>query len=399
MRNEEWKYTNSAPILQYNYTPLLSMGYKNLDKAALANYLIKDLNSSLMVFVNGNFSKELSSVHPDSRGMEISSLAAVYSSNPEFIEKHFSKYIKITDGFTAMNTAFVNDGAVIRIPDNTIVEEPIQLLFLSGDNTNYVLSQPHNLVYVGKNSQVKIIENYHSLFAQPYLMNSVTEIVMEEYSVVDYYKIQDEANSAYHVNRTQVHQERSSNFTCTTISIGGELIRNDLNSVFADEYCECEYLGFYLADGKRHIDNHTLIDHAKPLCHSNELYKGVLTDKSRGVFNGKVIVRPDAQKTLAYQSNKNLLLSKHAKIDTKPQLEIFANDVKCSHGATVGQLDEQSVFYLQSRGISKETAIPLLINAFAGDIIDLIKIEQLRNALYNKIMDKLAVLSIQEHQG
>ncbi|MGE5431151.1 MAG: Fe-S cluster assembly protein SufD, partial [Syntrophomonadaceae bacterium] len=215
----------------------------------------------------------------------------------------------------------------------------------------------------------------------------------EENSVLNYFKIQNESDSAFHISRLQVRQDRASSFNSFAFTYGGSLVRNDLNAVLGGEYAEANLNGLYLAEGKRHIDNHTVIDHAVPHCNSNELYKGILDDKGRGVFNGKVVVRKDAQKTQAYQSNKNLLLSRNAKIDTKPQLEIFADDVKCSHGATVGQLNEEAVFYLQSRGVGIEAAQSILINAFASDVTDLINIEQLKETVNEQILGKLHKVS------
>ncbi|MCX6152334.1 MAG: Fe-S cluster assembly protein SufD [Ignavibacteriales bacterium] len=393
-KSEDWKYTNLTPLLNFNYVPAVLENETSITANEIEKYLIKDLKATLLVFVNGIYVKELSRRLPQTEKIEVIKFNSLSQSDVKYIENHFSKYVKIDNGFVALNTAFSLNGVIIKIPENLIVEDPIHFLFLSGDEKTNVLAQPRNILLAGKNSQTKIIESYHSISENPYLLNSVNEIVLEENAILDFYKIQNEGDKAFHISRTEVHQKRSSVFTSTTISMGGEIIRNDLNAVLADENSECHFFGLYLADGKRLVDNHTLIDHAKPHCHSNELYKGILDEKSRGVFNGKVIVRKDAQKTLAYQSNKNLLISRDARIDTKPQLEIFADDVKCSHGATVGQLDDQSLFYLQSRGISKEKARSILIKAFASDIIDLIKIDQLKDQLSEKILDRLHQVSV-----
>jgi Fe-S cluster assembly protein SufD len=387
-KDEEWRYTNISPLLKFNFIPSVLNKSIILRQIEIEKYLIKNLQVNLLVFINGSYKEELSNILPQAEKIEVIN----YSLNQFEFNNHFLLADNDT-GFAALNSAFSFDGVIIKIPDNSIIEDPVHLLFLSGDDESNLLIQPRNNIILGKNCQLKIIESYNGLFDNTYLFNGVTNIVLGENSNLDYYKIQNEAGASFHINKTQVLEQRSATFTASTISIGGEIIRNDLNTVLDDENSECHYFGLYLADGKMLIDNHSLIDHAKPHCHSNELYKGILDEKSRGVFNGKVIVRKDAQKTLAYQSNKNLLLSKEAKINTKPQLEIFADDVKCSHGATVGQLDEQSLFYLQSRGIDKDKAKSILIKAFASDILDLIKIEQLREQLSNKILERLHRIS------
>lgn len=389
--NEDWKYTNTAPILKHAFLPASLTGEAVLAKESVEKYLIKDLPVNLFVFENGRLREDLTVLQKDASGLKAENLEEVLKGSSEVITKYLSEP---ANGFNALNKAFLKDGAVIRIPEDAVVESPVHLLFLSGSEMEEVLIQPRVFIIAEKNSQVKIIESHFSTNADKvYLFNSVTEVITEENAVVNYFKIQNESDLAFHVSRLQVRQEASSSFNSFAVTFGGSLVRNDLNSVLGGEYAETSLNGLYLAEGKRHIDNHTVIDHAVPHCSSNELYKGILDDKGRGVFNGKVIVRKDAQKTQAYQSNKNLLLSRQAKIDTKPQLEIFADDVKCSHGATVGQLNEEAVFYLQSRGIGIETAQSILINAFASDVIDLITIEQLRETVNTQILGKLHKVS------
>lgn len=388
--NEDWKYTSTAPILKHTFVPASSTGESAVTKDVVEKYLIKDLPVNLLVFVNGRLNEDLSLRQKGAETLHAENLSSVINSNSELITKYLSEPV---NGFNALNKAFLNDGAVISIPEEMILQNPVHLLFLSGSETEEILIQPRVFIIAGKNSQAKIIESHHSISGNAYLFNSVTEVVAEENAVVNYYKIQNESDSAFHISRLQVRQDRTSSFHSFAVTFGGSLVRNDLNSVLGGEYAETNLNGLYLAEGRRHIDNHTVIDHAVPHCNSNELYKGILDDKGRGVFNGKVIVRKDAQKTQAYQSNKNLLLSRSAKIDTKPQLEIFADDVKCSHGATVGQLNEDAVFYLQSRGVGIEAAQSILINAFASDVIDLITIEQLRETVNIQILEKLHKVS------
>jgi Fe-S cluster assembly protein SufD len=389
IKNEDWKYTNIAPILNYNFVTPESNA--ELNAKDISDFYIQGLKARLLVFINGRFSEKHSSPFNDLEklGVKIGGLDNKIKNSSGLINKYFSKYAKLNNGFAALNTAFANDGAFIFIPDDVTLNDPIHILNLAGNSQEHVLAQPRNLIVAGKNSKIKIIESYNSLDDKAHFTNVVTEVSAGENSNIDLYRIQDENMSSFQVSLTQVEQQRHSIFTIYTMTTGGALVRNDVNSVLNDEGCETHLYGLYLTDGSQHVDNHTLMDHAKPHCLSNELYKGVLNGKSRAVFNGKVYVRPDAQKTNAYQSNKNILLSKEATVDTKPQLEIFADDVKCSHGATVGQLDEESVFYLRSRGISEEKARSILIRAFANDIFEEIKIDELHEHLNKMVFEKL----------
>jgi len=392
LKNEDWKYTSVAPILEHNYESAKESDKSKAFSGNIEDYLINGLDAIRLVFINGYFSKELSSSPELSGGVIAGSLAELIKTNKELLNSHFAKYVKLENGFIALNTAFAQDGAVIFIPDNYTLETPIHILSLTGNHGMKILSQPRNLIIAGKSSRVRIIESYHSIGDENNFINTVTEISAGENSDIEFYRIQDENKQAYHINKTQVEQKNNSKFTSYTVTTGGALVRNDMNTLLNGEGCEAHFYGIYITDGTQHVDNHTMIDHAKPKCLSNELYKGVLHDKSRAVFNGKVFVRPDAQKTNAYQSNKNILLSREAQVDTKPQLEIYADDVRCTHGATVGQLDEESVFYLRSRGISRENAVSVLIRAFANDIFEEIRTEQLKEHLNNLIFRKLKQL-------
>jgi Fe-S cluster assembly protein SufD len=386
---EDWKYTSVAPILNYDFTPAVSN--PKISESDLAKFKVKGLSSTLLVFINGKFNEKLSSpLHNLSKlGVKIGGLSQWIKHEPALVLEHFSKHAKLPNGFAALNTAFTEDGAFIYIPDNITINDPIHILNLHGNSGAKVLSQPRNLVVTGKNVKVKIIETYNSISDDNVFSNVVTEVFAGENSNVEWYKIQDENLNSYQVTWLQAEQKRGSVFTIYTVTTGVSLVRNDVNTVLDDENCETHLYGLYLTEDNQHVDNHTLIDHAKPRCLSNELYKGVLDGKSYAVFNGKVFVRPDAQKTNAYQSNKNILLSKDATVDTKPQLEIFADDVKCSHGATVGQLEDEPVFYLRSRGISEEMARSLLIRAFANDVFEEIKIDEVREHLNDLIFRKL----------
>ncbi|NNG27719.1 MAG: Fe-S cluster assembly protein SufD, partial [Ignavibacteriaceae bacterium] len=376
-----------SSLLKHNFVP--SSNKVPIEKELFKKNLLDELEHSLLVFVNGHIADEHSDIKNLPDGVIVGSLSESIKNNSPLIEKHFAKYAHHqTNIFTALSTSYTNDGAFVSVPDGKIVEDPIHLLFITDSKDTKLLVQPRNLFIAGKNSQVSIIEHYVSTDKSVYFTNTVTEIVADKGSVINHIKLQEESRNAFHIARMEVDQERSSNVSSHSISIGGELTRNDFNSGFNDEGSECTLNGLYMIEGTQLFDAHTLIDHAMPHCTSHEHYKGILTDKSRGVFNGKVIVRPDAQKTNAFQENNNILLSNEALINTKPQLEIFADDVKCSHGATIGQLDEEARFYLKSRGIGEEASRAILLHAFASDVITSIKTESVRNYIEKIISDR-----------
>ncbi len=386
-RDEEWKYTSIAPLLKHTFTPAENKSRTGKDQ--VQKFLFNELEGSLLVFVNGFYSDELSELKKLPRGVRAGSIAAAIENKSEVVEKHFSKYADYNEQiFTALSTAFTKDGAFVYIPDGKIIEEPIHILFLSHSEGSKILIQPRNLFIAGKNSQATIIEHYASTDAGIYFTNAVTEIFADENAVLDHIKLQDESLNAFHIGRMEVNQERSSNFSSNMISFGADLSRNDFNTRFNDTGGECMLNGLFMIDGHQFFDVHTMIDHAKPHCNSHEHYKGILDGNSRGVFNGKVMVRPDAQKTNAFQENNNIILSDNALVNTKPQLEIFADDVKCSHGATIGQLEDEALFYLKSRGIGDKTARGMLIHAFASEVVNSIKVESIKNYLEEILTNK-----------
>ena len=294
-----------------------------------------------------------------------------------------------TRSFAALNTAFAHDGAFVHIPDGMVLDAPLQLLFVSTADT-LAMSHPRVLIVAGDRSEARIVETYVGPVGQGYFTNAVTEVFVGENAVLDHYKVQDESDTAFHVASMHVHAGRSATFSSHSFSLGGRLVRNDVMALLDGEGAECTLNGLYLADGDRLVDNHTTIDHAKAHCPSHEIYKGILGGHARAVFNGKIIVRQDAQKTDAKQTNRALLLTDHAVINTKPQLEIFADDVKCTHGAAIGQLDEDALFYLRARGLTFFEARDMLIHAFAGEILDRVRIEPLRRALEAELYEQLA---------
>jgi Fe-S cluster assembly protein SufD len=377
-KDEEWKYTSIAPLLEHTFVP--SLQKKSLTKDKIKNFLFKELDSNVVVVINGFYSDELTTLKNIPKGVEVSSIAKAISSDSPLVKQHLGKYADFTTHiFTSLSTAFTKDGVLIHIPERKIVEQPIHILFITDTENEKLLIQPRNLFVAEKNSQATIIEHFVNINSGIYFTNTVTEIVVDEDTIIDHIKLQEESKSAFHIGRMEVTQERASNFTSHFVSLGSSLTRNEFNSKFNDEGGECMLNGLFLTEGNQLFDVHTLIDHAKPHCNSHEHYKGILNDVSKGVFNGKVIVRPDAQKTNAFQENNNIILSKEALVNTKPQLEIFADDVKCSHGATIGQLDKEAMFYLKSRGIGEETARTILIHAFASDVITSVKVEAVKN--------------------
>jgi Fe-S cluster assembly protein SufD len=380
-RDEEWKFTSVAPIAKIPFKPVGAerdgLTVETLERAAS-----RVGRASRLVFVNGHYAPDLSLLCPLSSGVVVGSLATILDGHPEWLEPHLARHAKFQNhAFTALNTAFMRDGAFISVPKGKVIEEPLYLVLITTKSGKRAVSHPRNLVLAGENSQVTLVEDYVGLEEEVYFTNAVTEIVAGPNAVIDHHKLLRESNEAFHVASTQVRQERGSHFSSHFVSLDGGLVRNEVNVVLDAERCECTLNGLYMATGRQHVDNHTVIDHAKPDCASHELYKGILGGKAHGVFNGKIFVRQDAQKTDAKQTNQTLLLSDDAVINTKPQLEIYADDVKCTHGATVGQLREEAIFYLRTRGIDREAARRLLTFAFANDIIGRIKVEPIRAQL------------------
>jgi Fe-S cluster assembly protein SufD len=331
----------------------------------------------------------LSNVKELPDGLVVTDLATALERHGDLLEPHLARYARHEElTFTALNTAFLRDGAFVHVRAGAIVEKPIHIVHVATAPEQPRIMFPRNLVVAGKSSQLTVVESYLALEDQVSFTNAVTEIAAGENALVDHYKVLRAGNQAFHIANTQVRQERASNVSSHYIALSGALVRNEARTVFAGEGSECTFNGLYLGRGRQHLDNFTVIDHARAHCTSHELYRGVLDEKARGVFNGKIYVRPDAQKTDAKQTNQVLLLSDDATINTKPQLEIFADDVKCTHGATVGQLEENALFYLRSRGIGLDQARSLLIFAFANDIIQRVKVEAIRAQLEDVLLTR-----------
>jgi len=380
-RHEEWKYTNVAPLVKVRFQPA-AYELDGLTAERLARTTFREETCAQLVFVNGYYSQELSFLRSLPDGVQAGSLAAAVQADPRWVEPYLAQYADYQDhAFVALNTAFMEDGAFVYIPQGLILAAPIHLLFLTTTHGKPTVSYPRNLIVVGNDSQATIVESYVGLENQVYWTNAVTELRVGENAVIEHAKLQLESKEAFHLATLQVQQDRSSNFSSHSVALGGTLVRNEVNTVLEGEGGECTLNGLYLATGQQHVDNHTRIDHVQAHCTSRELYKGVLDGRSRGVFNGKIYVHKAAQKTDAKQTNKNLLLSADALIDSKPRLEIFNNDVKCTHGSTIGWLDQEAIFYLRSRGIGLQAARSLLTYAFASEMINRIPVEPIRARL------------------
>jgi Fe-S cluster assembly protein SufD len=388
VRDEEWRFTSVAPIAssEFKLAPQARLDADALDSFLYASAPLR------VVILNGRYSPELSKVAGLPKGMRFGSLATAITEQADVVARYLGQLADSNvRSFTALNTAFSQDGAFLSVPDGLIVEQPLQILFIStGESSVATMTHPRSLLVIGDRAQVQIVETYASASPHKHLTNAVTELVAGEGAVIDHYKIEEEALDAYHVASMHIHSARSSNVTTHAFTLGGRFVRNDISAVLDGEGAECTLNGLYIADGDRLVDTHTTIDHAKAHCPSHEIYKGILGGKAKAIFNGKIIVRQDAQKTDAKQTNRALLLSDSATINTKPQLEIFADDVKCTHGAAIGQLDDDALFYLRARGLTYLEARDMLIHAFAGEIIERVRVEPLRQALERELYAQLA---------
>jgi Fe-S cluster assembly protein SufD len=383
--DEDWRFTSVAPIARTNFLPAQSMDGPAPGEIASALFPA----ACQLVFMNGRYMAGLSTPAGLPPGVQVGSLAEALRAGSDAVKANLARRADISShAFAALNTANIEDGAYVWVPPGMVVETPIHLVYVSEAGAAPAVSHPRSLILAGANSQATFIESYFGRGEQVYLTNAVTEIVAGDNAVVEHYKLQMEQPQAFHVATLQVEQGRAATFSSHSISLGGALVRNDVNSVLG-EGAECTLNGLYLVNGKQHVDNHTAIDHAMPHGTSHELYKGILDGNASAVFNGRIYVRKDAQKTDAKQTNKNLVLSEDAVINTKPELQIWADDVRCTHGATIGQLDAEAVFYLQSRGIGKKEARDLLTEAFARDIIERIRVAPLRERLEEVLFERI----------
>jgi Fe-S cluster assembly protein SufD len=384
LKHEDWRFTNVASIARLPFQPA-SAGRCELSAEALKQFTFGSLAAHRLVFVNGTFAPECSSVGALPAGVTVKNLAKALAENGPLLEKHLCHQATGQDNsFTALNNATFSDGGFLHVAAGKVLETPVHLLFVSTGKEAGATAQPRNLFLVEANAQATVLESYVSLADGAYFTNAVTEVVAGDNAVLEHVKFQDESVAAFHMAALHAQLGRASNFISHSFALGAKLSRNNIRTNLAGEGLEAVLNGLYLTRDEQLADHHMVVEHAQPNCASHEYFNGILDGKSKGVFHGRIYVHPVAQKTDAKQTNKNLLLSEEATADTKPQLEIYADDVKCTHGATIGQLNDESIFYLRARGIGPDTARRMLIHAFAGEII-----ERVRNTAVREELDKL----------
>jgi Fe-S cluster assembly protein SufD len=389
-RNEEWRFTDIAPVMEIPFRPAVPVN-QPLSFAELPKISFPDSNFTQLVFINGFFSESLSSVRGVPEGVHIGGLAAAFEPYRSILEPILNSRRDFgNNAFLMLNNAFLSDGAFVYIPSGTSLPNPIHLLFLSASASDSAISFPRSIIFAGRGSQASVIESYAGLDSGLNFTDSATEVHMGPSSIIDHYRIQRESMNAFHIAALQVFQEQDSSYVSHSLSLGGSLVRNNFDVFLSGSGADCTLNGLYALGGRQHLDNHTSIDHGKPYCTSRELYKGILDDSASAVFNGRIVVRKDAQKTNARQTNKNLLLSRQSTINTMPHLEIFANDVKCTHGATIGQLNAEELFYLRSRGIDLRTARMILTYGFASELLSLLKIKPLQRQMDEALLNRLS---------
>ena len=389
-KEESWKYTSLSNILKNDFS-VFPKTENSVEFSEVKKYFLHEIDTHKIIFIDGIFSSFLSSTTHDGLDVCLLSSALNKPKYKMYIDEFFNKIASKQETLTSLNTAFANEGAYINIPKSKVVEKPIEIIYFSTGQENALMVQPRNLVIVGENAHVQIIERHQSLNENPVLTNSVTEIFANKRAIVDYYKIQNDLQSANLIDNTYIAQKQESNVAVHTFSFGGNMTRNNLNFYHQGERIDSTLKGITIIGDKQHVDHYTLVQHATPNCESHQNYKNILSDSAVGVFNGKIFVEKEAQKTNAFQQNNNILLSDKAVINAKPQLEIFADDVKCSHGCTIGQLDENAMFYMQQRGIPKKEAKALLMYAFSNEVIESIKIPELKQRITKIIATKLGV--------
>ncbi len=390
LHHEDWRYTNVAPIARLPFRPVFELSPDAAVAELLKDAAFTKLAGNRLVFVNGQFAPTLSVQSAVPAGVKVQNLTSALAENMSLVEKHLGKYAQANgNAFAALNQAFFGDGVFIHVPAGIEVAEPVQLIFISSTKQAGTTIQPRNLIIADANSKLTVIESYVHAGNSAYFTNAVTELIAGDNAAVELIKFQDEAVDAFHVATIQGYFGRASNVQVHSFALGAKLSRNNIRVNLAGEGLECILNGLYLTRGDQLADHHMIVEHAQPHCASHEYFNGILDDKSKGVFHGRILVRQLAQKTDAKQTNKNLLLSDDATADTKPQLEIYADDVKCTHGATIGQLNDESIFYLRSRGLSMDTARQMLIHAFAGEIIERIRCQPAREEIDKIVWDRL----------
>ena len=389
-KDELWKYTSLDPLIHKDYS-LFPKSEASIELMDVKKYFLYDTDTYKVIFIDGVYNPFLSNTTHD--GLDVCLMSAALS-KPKYrdlINSYFNKIAPSDESLTALNTSYAKEGAFIYIPKKTVAEKPIEIIHFSSGEQDSLWLQPRNLIVIDKNSQVQIIERHQSLKQHSVVTNSVTEIYVHEEAFVDYYKLQNDLTSASLIDNTYIQQEKNSHASVHTFSLGGKLIRNNLRYFHKGEHILSTLKGVTILEGKQHVDHSTMVHHSQPNCESHQDYKGIFSERSEGVFNGQILVDKIAQKTNAFQQNNNVLLDDKATVNSKPQLEIFADDVKCSHGCTIGQMDEEALFYLRSRGIPKKEAKALMTYAFANNVLESVQLPSLKKRINGQIARKLGV--------
>ena len=389
-KDELWKYTSLDALIHKDYS-LFPKSEASIELKDVKKYFLYDTDTYKVIFIDGVYNPFLSNTTHD--GLDVCLMSAALSKPKyrEIINSYFNKIAPLDESLTALNTSYAKEGAFIYIPKKTVAEKPIEIIHFSSGEQDSLWLQPRNLIVIDKNSQVQIIERHQSLKQHSVVTNSVTEIYVHEEAFVDYYKLQNDLTSASLIDNTYIQQEKNSHASVHTFSLGGKLIRNNLRYFHKGEHILSTLKGVTILEGKQHVDHSTMVHHSQPNCESHQDYKGIFSERSEGVFNGQILVDKIAQKTNAFQQNNNVLLDDKATVNSKPQLEIFADDVKCSHGCTIGQMDEEALFYLRSRGIPKKEAKALMTYAFANNVLESVQLPSLKKRINGQIARKLGV--------
>jgi len=389
-KEEAWKYTSLNSILKNDFS-VFPKKENTIDFNEVKKFFLHEVDTYKIVFIDGVFSSFLSATTHDGLDVCLMSSALTKPKYKMIIDTYFNQIANKEDSLTSLNTAFSLEGAYVNIPKSKVVEKPIEIIYFSTGNEAALMTQPRNLIVVGENAHVQIVERHQSLNSNPVLTNSVTEVFAQKRAIVDFYKVQNDVQTANLIDNTFIAQKQESRVAVHTFSFGGNITRNNLNFYHQGERIDSTLKGITIIGDKQHVDHYTLVQHATPNCESHQNYKTILNDSATGVFNGKIYVEKEAQKTDAFQQNNNILIGDKATINAKPQLEIFADDVKCSHGCTIGQLDESAMFYMQQRGIPKKEAKALLMYAFTSEVTNSIKIPELKAKIAKIIANKLGV--------
>ncbi|MXZ13275.1 MAG: Fe-S cluster assembly protein SufD [Candidatus Dadabacteria bacterium] len=387
LSDEEWRFTNLEALRRCSFS-IAENGISDVSKKTVDSYGFPGLDCLRLVFVNGRFASSLSDGGDVGEGIVVKSLSGAIREHGDLVREHFAKYADYEkDAFISLNTSYFEDGVFVYVPDRTVFEKPVHVLHVSVDEGRPLFINPRNLIIVGQSSEAKVIEHYVSLSQSVYFSNAVTEVICGEDANLEHYRLEFESQKAFNFSTLRVNQQKNSNIASHSVLYGGAIVRNNVHPVLAGEGCNSDIYGLFISEGRQHMDNFMRVEHASPHCDSRQFYNGVLDGRSKGVFHGRILVHEGAEKTDAKQTNRNLLLSDTAQIDTKPQLEIYNDDVKCTHGATIGQMDEEALFYLCSRGIPMRKAKIIMLRAFTNETLEHMSIDSVRETLENVVMD------------